>query len=326
MEQDGAKVNQAAKLFSKIAVIGSGTMGHGIALVCARGGLPVTLIDTSEDALRAAEQKLRASTAQLIASGLAPEGCLGDLLDNITYCGDMAQGTQDADLIFEAVPEKPALKKSVYAQLDACCTPEAVFVSNTSGIPINVLAAMTKRPSYFAGTHFFMPAHLIPLVEVIEGEKTEASVIRSLMDFLTCLGKKPVHVRKDIPGFIGNRLQHALAREAMSLVQKGIATAEDVDIVVKTSLAIRLLFTGPMEQRDFNGLDTHLAVAEYLYKDLESSQEPLDILKETVAAGNYGIKTGKGFFDWMNKDVATMCRDKNERLIAVLKLLRQYDE
>ncbi len=312
--------------FSKIAVIGSGIMGHGIALVCARGGLPVTLVDISEDALRAAEQKLRASMIQLIESDLANSADLETVLGRIAYCSDTAKGVNGADLIFEAVPEKPALKQTVFTQLEACAAPNAVFASNTSGIPINTLAGMTKRPELFAGTHFFMPAHLVPLVEVIEGEKTKPEVIKGLMDLLAKLGKKPVHVRKDIPGFIGNRLQHALAREAMSLVEKGVASAEDVDTVVKTSLAIRLLFTGPMEQRDFNGLDTHLSIAEYLYKDLEASQTPLALLKDTVAAGNYGIKTGKGFFDWTKKDIPTVHREKNERLIAALKLLRQFGE
>jgi len=312
--------------FSKIAVIGAGTMGHGIALVCARGGIPVTITDVSKDALHMATQKIRAAMTQLVEAGLAPAESLEPVLSRIGYASDMAQGVAGAELVFEAVPEKPALKKTVYAQMEACCGPETVFASNTSGIPINTLAAMTGRPDRFVGTHFFMPAHLIPLVEVVEGEETREEVIAAVMDLLTSLGKKPVRVRRDIPGFIANRLQHALAREAMSLVQKGVASAEDVDTVVKTSLAVRLLFTGPIEQRDFNGLDTHLSIAEYLYADLEDSKTPLAFLKDRVDAGDYGIKTGKGFFDWRDKDVAAVQRDKNERLIATLKLLRSFGE
>ncbi len=311
--------------FATVAVIGSGIMGHGIALVCARGGVPVTLVDISEDALRAAQRKLRASMEQLVASGMAPADSLETVLASIRYESDMKEGVKGADLVFEAVPEKAALKESVYEQLEAFCAPETVFASNTSGIPINTLAAMTRRPGRFAGTHFFMPAHLIPLVEVVQGDKTRPEVVTGLMAFLTRLGKRPVHVRADIPGFIANRLQHALAREAMSLVEKGVASAEDVDTVVKTSIAVRLLFTGPIEQRDFNGLDTHLAIAEYLYKDLEDSKTPLAFLKDRVKAGEYGIKTGKGFYDWTDKDLAQVSRDKNERLIAALKLLRAYE-
>ncbi len=284
--------------FATVAVIGSGIMGHGIALVCARGGVPVTLVDISEDALRAAQRKLRASMEQLVASGMAPADSLETVLASIRYESDMKEGVKGADLVFEAVPEKAALKESVYEQLEAFCAPETVFASNTSGIPINTLAAMTRRPGRFAGTHFFMPAHLIPLVEVVQGAKPRPEGVTGLMAVLTRRGKRPVHVRADIPGFIATRLQHALAREAMSLVEKGVASAEDVDTVVKTSIAVRLLFTGPIEQRDFNGLDTHLAIAEYLYKDLEDSKTPLAFLKVRVKAGEYGITTGYGFYGW----------------------------
>lgn len=301
-------------------------MGHGIALVCAQGGVPATLVDISDDALRMAEQKLRAAMTQLIEADLTPVESLEGVLGSIRYSSDMKAGVRDADLVFEAVPEKVALKESVYEQLEEFCSPETVFASNTSGIPINTLAAMTKRPDKFAGTHFFMPAHLIPLVEVIQGHKTQPEIINALMAFLTRLGKKPVHVRMDIPGFIANRLQHALAREAMSLVEKGVISSEDLDAVVKTSIAVRLLFTGPMEQRDFNGLDTHLSIAEYLYKDLEDAKTPLALLKSRVTDGDYGIKTGKGFFDWTHKNIPEVHRIKNERLIAALKLLRQFGE
>lgn len=312
--------------FSRVAVIGSGIMGHGIALVCARGGVPATLVDISEGALNAARQKLRAAMTQLVESDMAKPEELEPALGRISYCSDMQQGVKDADLVFEAVPEKAALKESVYRQLDEFCGPETVYASNTSGIPINTLAAMTNRPDKFAGTHFFMPAHLIPLVEVVQGEKTNPEVIDTLMAFLSRLGKQPVHVRVDIPGFIVNRLQHALAREAMSLVEKGVASAEDVDTAAKASFAVRMLFTGPIEQRDFNGLDTHLSIAEYLYKDLESTRTPLAYLKDKVAAGDYGVKTGKGFYDWTGKDLAEVSRAKNERLIAVLKLMRQFGQ
>lgn len=310
--------------FSKMAVIGSGTMGHGIALVCARAGYPVALFDVSEQALQSAAEKLRQAMGLLVASAMAEAGELEPTLGRIRYLTDLSAAVDNADIVFEAIPEKTELKQNLYTQLEACCPAKTIFASNTSGIPINQLAAMTKRPERFLGTHFFMPAHLIPLVEVIRGEQTREEAVQAVMAFLSEAGKTPVLVNRDIPGFIANRLQHALAREAMSLVEKGIASAEDVDAVVKTSLAVRLLFTGPIEQRDFNGLDTHLSIAEYLYKDLEDAKDPLPILKNTVAAGNYGIKSGKGFYDWTKKDIAAVHRDKNERLIAVLKLLRQY--
>ncbi|CAK7065333.1 MAG: 3-hydroxybutyryl-CoA dehydrogenase [Desulfovibrio sp.] len=307
--------------FTRIAVIGSGIMGHGIALVCAKGGYPVTLIDVSADALENAKGKLAQAMDQLIENDLAPAQSKDATLARISYNTDMAVGVKDADIVFEAVPERLHLKESVYADLERFCKPEAIFASNTSGISINTLAALTKRPERFVGTHFFMPAHIVPLVEVIQTKETLEDVSDSVMTLLAELGKTPVLVKKDIAGFIGNRLQHALAREAMSLVQKGVASAEDVDTVVRTSLAIRLLFTGPMEQRDFNGLDTHMSIAEYLYPDLEDSHTPLNILVDAVEAGNYGLKSGKGFFDWTDKDIAAVTAKKNQQLIQVLKLL-----
>ncbi len=310
--------------FERIAVVGSGIMGHGIALVCARGGKAVTLIDVSRDALAAAREKLGQAMRQLVDSDLAPRGSQDAVLDRITYSDGMEKGVAEADLVFEAVPEKLPVKTAVYADLEKYCRPEAVFASNTSGIPINILSGLTKRADKFVGTHFFMPAHLVPLVEVIEGEKTRDDVVTAVMAFLSAMGKAPVRVRKDVPGFIGNRLQHALAREAMSLVQKGVASAEDVDTVVKSSLAVRLLFTGPIEQRDFNGLDTHMSIAEYLYKDLEDAKTPLPILADKVAAGDLGVKTGKGFLDWREKDMAAVTAQKNRQLIGVLKLLASF--
>ena len=170
-----------------------------------------------------------------------------------------------------------------------------------------------------------MPAHLIPLVEVICGKETSEETVEIVMNVLAAAQKKPVRVSIDLPGFIGNRLQHALAREAMSLVQKGVATPEGVDEVVKSSLAVRLLFTGPIEQRDFNGLDTHLSIASYLYEDLEDTHVPLKILSDKVAEGKLGFKTGEGFYDWRDKNKTEVSARKNQNLIDVLKFLKNKE-
>lgn len=305
----------------KIVVIGAGIMGHGIAQVCAQGGRQVTLVDVSSEVLESARQKIRQSLRLLADNGLAPAGHEDEVLARINFNPNLAMAVKGADIVIEAIPEKISLKEKLFAQLEAACDPTTIFASNTSGIPINKLAALTRRPERFIGTHFYMPAHLIPLVEVIQGDATAEEVIASTMELMTMIGKQPVRVRKDVPGFIGNRLQHALAREAMSLAEKGVATPEDIDTVVKTSLAVRLVFTGPLEQRDFNGLDTHMAIAEYLYPDLESAKEPLAILSDKVAAGQLGLKTGKGFYDWSNQSAAAVVNTKNQQLINLLKFL-----
>ena len=306
----------------KVSVIGAGIMGHGIAQVCAQGGKTVILIDVSEEVLEQAKQKVGASLKLLVDNQFINNDDVALIMNRISYSTDLKSGVGEAGIVIEAIPEKLPLKASLYEKLDVHCDSDTIIASNTSGIPISKLASLTKRPRSFIGTHFYMPAHLIPLVEVIQTDQTDPAVINTVMNFMSEIGKKAVHVRKDIPGFIGNRLQHALAREAMSLVQNGVASPEDIDIVVKTSLAIRLVFTGPLEQRDFNGLDTHLSIAEYLYKDLESSKEPLQILREKVSEGKLGLKTGEGFYNWKDKSASEVIASKNQQLLDLLNFLK----
>lgn len=311
--------------FEKIAVIGAGIMGHGIAQVMAQGGKQVILNDISDQILTTAKEKIGAGMQLLVDNGMYEQEHIQPALERI-FCSSDLDAVADADLIIEVIPERWELKEQLYKKLANISKKSAVWASNTSGMPINKLAGLTDRPELFAGVHFFMPAHLVPLVEVIQGDATKPEVIQAFMELLKECGKSPVHVKMDIPGFIGNRLQHALAREAMSLLQKGVASAEDIDTVVKTSLAIRLVFTGPIEQRDLNGLDTHLSIAEYLYKDLENTTVPLTTLSEKVQAGNLGLKTGVGFYDWRQTTQAEVTAKKNQQLINMVKMLSKKDK
>jgi 3-hydroxybutyryl-CoA dehydrogenase len=310
------------KQIERIAVVGAGIMGHGIAQVCAQTGKPVVLTDSFPEVLQSARMRIEKSVAMLRAEGLlSPERADG-VMRHLSFTPHLDEAVRSADLVFEVIPEKAEFKKPLFEQLDRLCRPDVVVASNTSAIPIHLLAEFSRHPERVIGAHFYNPAQLIPLVEVITAERTSAAALRLLMEFLTAAGKKPIHVCKDIPGFIGNRLQHALAREAMSLLQKGVASAEDIDAVVKHSLALRLLFSGPLEQRDLNGLDTHLAVTQTLYPDLEDAKEPLRVLSEKVAKGDLGLKTGKGFYDWSAQEAADVTKNKNRQLVILLKLLR----
>jgi 3-hydroxybutyryl-CoA dehydrogenase len=309
----------------KILVVGSGIMGNGIAQTFAQAGNQVVLNDLNMDILAAARKNIAIQLNLMAKNGLIDEQTVSAALDNIRLSDKLADCATDADMAFEAIPEKIELKENLFRQLEALCPPKTILATNTSGISINALAKGVKRKSRFIGTHFFMPAHLIPLVEVICGDETSAETAATIMEVLAAVGKKPVKVASDSPGFIANRLQHALAREAMSLVQKGVATPEGVDEVVKSSLAIRLLFTGPIEQRDFNGLDTHLSIASYLYKDLEDTHTPLKLLADKVAAGKLGLKTGEGFYDWRDKAKEQVLAKKNQDLIDVLKFLKNKE-
>lgn len=309
----------------KVLVIGSGIMGNGIAQTFAQAGNQVVLNDLNMDILTAAYKNIEIQLNLVAKNGLIDAATVGAALGNIRLCDKLADCAGDADLAVEAIPEKIELKESLFRQLEDMCPPKTIFATNTSGISINALAKGVKRKDRLIGTHFFMPAHLIPLVEVICGDETSAETAGTVMTVLTAAGKKPVKVAMDLPGFIANRLQHALAREAMSLVEKGVATPEGVDEVVKSSLAIRLLFTGPIEQRDFNGLDTHLSIASYLYKDLENTPVPLKLLADKVAAGKLGLKTGEGFYDWRGKGKEQVLAKKNQDLIDVLKFLKDKE-
>ena len=307
-------------MIRSVAIVGAGTMGNGIAQVCAQGGLDVRLIDPVAAALSKAEDNMVRNIQKLIDNGLLTAS-VTDVMERVIFSEDL-DAAAAVDLVIEAIPEKFQLKQQLFQKLEQLCKPQAILASNTSGIPITQIANTIQTSERVIGTHFYMPAHLIPLVEVIQTEHTSEPVIEETMNFLTRMGKTPVRVRKDIPGFIGNRLQHALAREAMSLLEQGVASAEDIDLVVKASLALRLVFTGPVEQRDFNGLDIHLAIAEYLYPELENTTEPLEILKNKVAANELGIKTGKGFYDWRDKNIPEIQAKKNQELINLLKIIK----
>ena len=307
-------------MIRSVAIVGAGTMGNGIAQVCAQGGLDVRLIDPVAAALSKAEDNMVRNIQKLIDNGLLTAS-VTDVMERVIFSEDL-DAAAAVDLVIEAIPEKFQLKQQLFQKLEQLCKPQAILASNTSGIPITQIANTIQTSERVIGTHFYMPAHLIPLVEVIQTEHTSEPVIEETMNFLTRMGKTPVRVRKDIPGFIGNRLQHALAREAMSLLEQGVASAEDIDLVVKASLALRLVFTGPVEQRDFNGLDIHLAIAEYLYPELENTTEPLEILKNKVAANELGIKTGKGFYDWRDKNIPEIQAKKNQELINLLKIIQ----
>lgn len=294
-----------------LAIVGAGNMGTAIASLFASQGWQLLLIDPAPESREKSRQRLLKALPQGIGS--------------VRWEADLQQA-HAADLVIEAAPENLALKQSIFAQLESCCAPSTLIATNTSGISINQLARELKHPQRFLGTHFFTPADVIPLVEVIVCEQTLPEHSANIMDLLRSVGKLPVLVRKDVPGFIGNRLQHALAREAMSLLEKGVASAEDIDTVAKWALGIRLAITGPLEQRDINGLDVHHAITEYLYPDLENRATPSQVLSNKVAQGHLGVKTGQGFYDWQSPEQLAALQDKDARLRALIKLLSQPDE
>ncbi|BAF58454.1 3-hydroxyacyl-CoA dehydrogenase [Pelotomaculum thermopropionicum SI] len=310
-----------------LAIIGAGTMGHSIAAAALQHGVSVRLIDVSAPALETARRKIQSYLASAAGKGGGKGGAVpGHLAGVLETCMEMAAGVTGADMVIEAVPEKLDLKKEIFAQLDKLCPPSVILATNTSGLPITAIASAAARPERVLGTHFYMPAYLIPLVEVVCSDYTSPDVAGDTVAFLQSIGRKPVLVKKDIPGFIGNRLQHAIAREAISLLQKGIASAQDIDTVARYTLGLRFAHTGPLEQRDLNGLDVHLDVAEYLYQSLENCTQPLAILREKVESGCLGLKTGRGFYDWEGRTREEVTARKNEQMSKVLELMLSWEK
>ena len=290
-----------------LAVIGAGAMGSGIAALFASKGLDIVLIDPMEGALARA---LKTIERQL--NVYAPDN-VQDAIGRIRFEPSL-DAAASCDLVIEAVPENLELKRGIFAKLDALCPAHTLFATNTSGLSINAIASAVARRDRFVGTHFFTPADVIPLVEVVRNDDTSESTVAQVMATLRFGGKRPVLVRQDIPGFIANRIQHALAREAISLLEKGVASAEDIDEVVKWSLGLRLALSGPLEQRDMNGIDVHYAIASYLYKDLENRTEPSDLLKSKVESGQIGAKSGQGFYTWRPERRERVLREKSATL------------
>lgn len=281
-----------------IAVVGAGLMGHGIAWIFAAAGWPVRLHDPSPEARATAPAKLSEISALLGRGAHAAE--------RVTLCVTLDEAVAGAGFVFEAAPENLALKREIFAELCRLAPPDAVLCTNTSALPIGQISQGLACADRIVGTHFWNPPHLVPLVEVVEVEGVNGAAIAPVMALLAAAGRHPVHVRKDVPGFIGNRLQHALKREAIALVAAGVCDAETVDDVVKLGFGRRLAVLGPLEQSDLVGLDLTVAIHETLMPDLDRTDRVHPYLAARVAAGELGMRTGQGFRRWTAESAAAV--------------------
>jgi 3-hydroxybutyryl-CoA dehydrogenase len=291
----------------KIAIVGGGLMGHGIAYLLAAAGHHVNVFEPAADIRASVPQRLRA-----IADLLEDDP---SLLRRIDVHDVMAPAMQGAAFVFEAAPEKLPLKQKIFAELESLVAPETILASNSSAIPSTEIGSRLKHRDRVIGTHFWNPPHLVPLVEVIQNEKTSGEVVRRTMELLRDAGKVPVHVRRDVPGFVGNRLQHAMKREAIALVAAGVCDAETIDVVVREGFGARTAVLGPMEQSDLVGTNLTLDIAEVLYEHLDRTPGPHPLLREIVEAGKLGMKTGEGLRKW-TPEQADAVRSRLSRFLA----------
>jgi 3-hydroxybutyryl-CoA dehydrogenase len=290
-----------------IGVVGGGLMGHGIAYLLAAGGHRIGLYEPSAEVRATLPQRMR-SIVDLLGSDAA-------ILDRITTHELLADAIGAVSVVFEAAPEKLELKQRIFGELETLTAPDTILASNSSAIPSTEIGRSLKHRERVVGTHFWNPPHLVPLVEVIQTEWTSDDVVRRTIDLLAAAGRKPVHVRRDIPGFIGNRLQHALKREAIALVAAGVCDAETIDTVVKSGFGARMGVLGPMEQSDLVGLDLTLDISNVLVADLDRSAGPHPFLQDKVKAGKLGMKAGEGFRTW-TPEQANEVRERLRRYLA----------
>ncbi len=275
---------------ARIAVIGAGLMGHGIAQVFALAGHEVNIYDP----VMAALDSVRAR----ILTNLKDLGDDQSAVERVTPCHDLTDAVREADYVVEAVLEDLPLKQKLFAEIEPKVRPGTILASNTSVIPITKIMEGLNDRSRALGTHWWNPPFLVPLVEVIGTQWTSQHAIDWTMELHRAAGKMPVHVKKDVPGFVGNRLQHALWREAIALVEHGICDAETVDTVIKASFGRRLAVLGPLENADLVGTDLTLAIHQTVLPAIESRPGPSPYLEKLVADGKLGFKSGEGFRKW----------------------------
>jgi 3-hydroxybutyryl-CoA dehydrogenase len=293
-------------------------MGAAIAQVFATAGLAVNIYDPEPSVLESVPSRVSSNLKILNIPN-------GPVVAAISTVSSIADAASDADLVIEAGPENLAVKQEIFAELDRIAPASAVLASNTSAIPIKDIARVVSRPERVIGTHFWNPPYLVPLVEVVRSAASSAAAIDWTFDLLERAGLKPVRVATDVPGFVGNRLQHAVKREAIALVADGICTAETVDIVTRYGFGLRLGTVGPLEQSDLIGLDLTLAIHETLMPALSRIAEPNPLLVAKVRDGETGAKTGKGFYEW-GPGEAEARREEINRELAELAQRRQSKE
>lgn len=298
----------------QIAVIGAGLMGHGIALTLARAGQYVALHDPNAEVLATAPARMIESMAALGDDKVA----ITKALKMIELFSSMEGAVSKANVVFECAPEKMDLKQRLFEQIESFAPEHCILASNTSVMPITEIMSKLRLKDRAIGTHWWNPPQMIPLVEVVKTEWTNDQVAKDIFDLLADAGKTPVIVAKDVPGFIGNRLQHALWREAISLVENGICDAKAVDTVIKSSFGRRLAVLGPLENADLVGTDLTLDIHENVLHDIEARRGPSPYLEHLVQEGELGMKSGKGFRTW-TPDEAKQVRARVARHLSALE-------
>ncbi|SKC36316.1 3-hydroxyacyl-CoA dehydrogenase family protein [Maledivibacter halophilus] len=304
----------------KITVLGAGTMGHGIAQLCAEAGLYVNLFDISKENLKIGLDKIKENLTSLVNKQKITKKEADEAVSRVSLVDDLKEAVKGIELVIECIVENLEVKQKVYKELDSLCDPSVILASNTSGLSPTQISKYLKHPERMVVAHFWCPPELIPLVEVVPGEKTSIATVEKTVQWVKQIKKQPVKMKKECLGFIGNRMQYALLREAIYIVEQGWADIEEVDKAVEYGFGRRLPITGPIKTADLGGLDVFYNICSYLFKDLCSSDTPSNIMKEIVEAKKYGSKTGEGFYKW---DENTLKEVEDKRRKVLLHFLNE---
>ncbi len=306
---------QSDLFLDRTAVIGGGLMGSQITLVLAQGSRETLLVSRSQETLDRAMENIRRYVGDLhrhdLLRGETPEAVLA----RIRPTTELETAVGSSEFVVESISENLEAKQEVFQRMDAAAPRATVLASNTSGLPITQLGERMVHQDRIAGSHFFQPAHIVPVLEVIRGDRTSDETMDRTCEIWKRLDRVTLRVNKDGPGFLVNRLQHAIIREAVHLLVTGVADADSIDRAVELGLAPRFTTAGPLKQRDINGLKMHVQVAEHLWKNLGGWEEPLAYLQAMVARGETGLESGKGYYDWSGQDPAAVRSEKDELLL-----------
>lgn len=306
-------------LIKQAVVIGSGQMGPGIAYTLASAGCNVSIYARSLESVERGVQAFHAAVDILAGADCISADEAADIRTKISGTTQFEPAVGSADLVVESISEDLEMKQKLFAHVEKKCRPEAILTSNTSGLPATELAGLLNHKNRFAVTHFWNPPHLMPLVEIVKGAETSQQTLDILTSIFRKAKKSPVVVLKDTPGQLGNRLFHALLREAIWMVQEGIATVEDVDTAIKNGFGRRFPVYGALEHQDVAGLDTVYAIQKYMCKALCSDTSPARFLEDKVNGGNLGVASGSGFYDWKKRDFQKVRKKRDAFLIELLK-------
>jgi 3-hydroxybutyryl-CoA dehydrogenase len=305
----------------RVAVLGLGTMGHGIAQTFALAGYDVACFDESASVRDSLVERVRENLAAFVAAGLIGPEQIEPTLARLSLTDSKVEAVANAQFLTEAIPEDLAVKQALLARLERITAPETILASNSSSFPISQSGRMLEHPERALVTHWFNPPHLTPVVEVVPGPLTSEAVVQATMQLLARIGKLPIHVRRELPGFLVNRVQVAIQREVWDLLEQGVATREEIDAAIRGTVGFRFAVMGPLEIHDFAGLDIQLATYRNLVGEIRSDTSAPAVLDRLVAEGHLGIKSSRGFYDYPPERLVVRRTRRDSLLLKLWKLL-----